>query len=124
MKKEERKSYAEFEERLFSKYGAKRILAEEAAEYIPLTYGGIEEAEDKLFFATDEVFCLKDKTFLLPSNGEKVHKGVCKKVGCVLVVETEDGFVKWWKTYGTDGDYGSASEFYKELKTFLPNYKK
>ena len=115
-----KKSYVELETLLLTKYGAVKMDSQEAVKYIPLTYGGIEEAKDKLAFATDDLFCLEDQAFLLPSKCEKIHKGVCEKTGCVLLVSVADGCVRWWKTYGADGDYHTGSEFYKEIKTFLP----
>lgn len=119
-----KRTYAELEELLLTKYGAKKIAPREAAEYIPLTYGGINDALDKFAFATDEVFCEDDEVFLLPSKGEKRYKGTCEKRGCILAVRVVDGFVRIWHTYGDDGDYRAGSEFYKEMKTFEPIYRR
>ena len=127
MKNEERKSYAELEELLLTKYGAKKIVPREAAEYIPLTYCSprqMRESQDPFAFATDEVFYEDDEVFLLPSKGEKRYKGTCEKLGCILAVSVVDGFVRIWHTYGDDGDYRAGSEFYKEMKTFEPIYRR
>ena len=115
-----KKSYAELETLLLTKYGAKKITPQDGVKYIPLTYGGLDDAKDKFAFATDDLFCEKDEVFLLPSKGEKLYKGVCEKIGCVFAVRVVDGRVQVCKTYGDDSEYHTGSEFYKEIKTFLP----